>query len=499
MRIVRRGVLAVFLLAAALGLPAQAQQDGPALLSAYFGLDDSLPFGANRLCPGSANEDGMPVIFSMEVDPETLDKEDFAVMTDSGVVGTPVCVTLDPATDPGELRTVLLTGEFGAAEGDAPARVEIVGDILALEDPSVNFLGASVAVTPLSAGPSIILAEQVPLAQWRLDQPSDRQTGDGCPSAGTLLAVRVTWAGGVSNRAGDEAGEPERMAYRVALTALDGSSVEVTPFALADLGDGDNNHLLCLDVRGTPVSVTFPEGYLLDPNEDTLNPASTAAVQINPDSVRQSLRDVRYCEVIPTYRSRLSLRSEVWNTLGLNDCPADQWDALDAAALQDELGALTVTLNGPRYWVLDEIGALGGITAAGNRATFGGIAMEQRAVLETPLRTAVTGAPAYSFNTIRRDTRYVFYAGDLIYTLTDSDGRVYVMQSYAQIVDPELTIDALETLGERLALPDGWQYAAVRLASDLILIASGEATVVQDDLQNSYQQADIDLSALAQQ
>jgi hypothetical protein len=264
----------------------------------------------------------------------------------------------------------------------------------------------------------------------------------------------------------------------------------VTPFALADLGDGDNNHLLCLDVRGEPLSVYFPAGYLYDPNEDTLNPETSIAVQIDPASIPAQNRNVRYCEVLVSYRRGATLQTEIWNTLGLNDCPAEAWTQLDAAALQEELGAVNVFLNGPRYWVLDEIGALGGVTSADNRATFGTIEMAQRAVLETRLRDDLVGEQFYTPNTVQRDTRYVFYAGELIYTLTDPSGVVYVMQSYAQIVDPELIIADLEMLGERLTLPEGWRYAAVRLDFDLILLSGGEATVIQDNFYNTYQQAD---------
>ena len=61
------------------------------------------------------------------------------------------------------------------------------------------------------------------------------------------------------------------------------------------------------------------------------------------------------------------------------------------------------------------------------------------------------------------------------------------MQSYAQIVDPPLTIDDLETLGVRLELPEGWGYQARVLTDDSELIADGLAYVINDDFGNSYQ------------
>lgn len=64
--------------------------DQPArILSAFFGLDNALPRGANNLCPGAAGQDGMPVVLSHTVDPDTLQPEDFRVFTRSGSERTP--------------------------------------------------------------------------------------------------------------------------------------------------------------------------------------------------------------------------------------------------------------------------------------------------------------------------------------------------------------------------------------------------------------------------
>jgi len=247
------------------------------LLSAFFGLDNGLPLGASvRLCRGAGREDGMPVIFAQEVDVSTVQAGDFQVITQSGQVGAIRCVTMAPAIDPGELRTALLVGEFGSAAGDPPVTVTIIGNVLS-QDHTVNFQGAAMAVTPLRPGPTLVWGEPVPEAQWQVGKPGGPWgSGSGCPQ-GTTQAVRAVWAGGVTKANGDEADDSERQVYEVTMVARDGSPQRVTPFALADLGDGDNNHLLCLDVPGTPQTVTFPAGYLADPNGD-LNPATRIAV-----------------------------------------------------------------------------------------------------------------------------------------------------------------------------------------------------------------------------
>ncbi|ADM10391.1 hypothetical protein PB2503_11734 [Parvularcula bermudensis HTCC2503] len=249
------------------------------LLSAFFGLDNALPAGrTDRVaCEGAGGADGMPVIFSHEVDQTTLEPGDFRVTTASGKIGHVACLTLAPADDPGELRTALLAGEYGSAE-DPPVIVEIVGNVLSLDN-TINFKGASVDAIPLEPGPTLVWAEIVPPAQWGLGQKATSLVwggGSRCP-IDTEQVVRATWAGGVTKPGGAEPGDLEREMYKVTIALPEGGEREVTPFALADLTDGDNNHLLCLDTRGTPVRVSFAAGGLTDPNED-LNPNTDVLV-----------------------------------------------------------------------------------------------------------------------------------------------------------------------------------------------------------------------------
>ena len=202
---------------------------------------------------------------------------------------------------------------------------------------------------------------------------------------------------------------------------------------------------------------------------------------------QKNVRNARYCEVIPTYRTRLTLRTEIYNTTGLNDCPVDQWAALDAKELREELGAVDVKLNGLRYWVMDEIMEVSPVSGEDVVATFGGIDMQLRAVLETPIGGDLVGEELYTPFTVQRDTGYIFYAGKLIYQLISPEGDVYVMQSYAQIVNPNLTLEELETLGDDLNLPEGWRYEVVRLEEDFMLLSDGGTTVINDDFNNTYQ------------
>jgi len=258
-------------------LPREADGRSAQLLSAFFGLDNRLPLLSRLICRGAPGADGMPVIFSTEIDHRTMQAGDFRVTTASGATGRLHCVTLLPATDAGELRTVLLVGEFGDAQTDPPVSVEIVGHLHSI-DGRLDFRGARIAVTPLAAGPSLVMAEIADPTARDLGLGQRRTDGDDCPSTGIVQAVRVVWAGGVMLANGREPGDAERALYRVTVRGPDGTERQIAPAALADLGDGDNNHLLCLDTPDTPVAVSFPAGVLVDPNDD-LNPATSVAVR----------------------------------------------------------------------------------------------------------------------------------------------------------------------------------------------------------------------------
>lgn len=246
------------------------------LVSAFFGIDDALPriLADRAICEGASGQDGMPVIFSHEVDVTTVEPGDFEILRASGERGGVTCLTLAPADGPGELRTVLLAGQFGS-EADPPLRVTITGNILSL-DGSANFRGAEVEIVPLADGPSIVMAETVPADQWTLEQRATSIPfggGSGCP-AGTSQVLRVVWNGGVTKPDGTPADEQEGRLYEVTVQRSDGAPETVTAMALADTGDGDNNHKLCLETTDPVVSVSFPAGYVTDPRDD-LNPATS--------------------------------------------------------------------------------------------------------------------------------------------------------------------------------------------------------------------------------
>ncbi|MBC8073784.1 MAG: hypothetical protein IAG13_36030 [Deltaproteobacteria bacterium] len=242
--------------------------DEPRILSAFFGLDDSLPISAATLCKGAAGQDGMPVTFSRRVSVTDVPASAFRVHTAAGETHTPLCATLSPATEDTERHTVLLVGQFGGEPNDPPAEVEVVSD-LPLEG-GTSALGLTGPVTPLIAGPTLLIG-------LRFD-PAD--IASDCP-AGTKSVVQVTWAGGVSAPGGGDLGELQRIRHRVLLADGGGGAMEVIPTALADLADNDNYVQLCINEGLTPLSVRVEANTVVDPRGD-LNPTTTIELVDGP-------------------------------------------------------------------------------------------------------------------------------------------------------------------------------------------------------------------------
>jgi hypothetical protein len=195
------------------------------------------------------------------------------------------------------------------------------------------------------------------------------------------------------------------------------------------------------------------------------------------------VRDRRYCEILIVRRAGLTLEADVYNTLGLNDCPPAQWAAIDPAKIKKDRDALAVIMNGPRHFMMDRVSIE---HQPRPPVDFQGLMMHDLAVLHLGWRDIVDRRP-YTEHKVSRRTQFAFDAGAPVYELVSSSGDVYVMQSYSQIVDPSLRMADLPNLGSRLKLPAGWKFRSRVLSAPLEVIATGVARIVQDDLQNTYQ------------
>jgi hypothetical protein len=207
-----------------------------------------------------------------------------------------------------------------------------------------------------------------------------------------------------------------------------------------------------------------------------------AAASATPRQI-SGLHDARYCEIIELKGAPPTAVATVWNTIGQNRCPPAWWNAFNAGALARELGDTAVVLNGPRHFLMDAASA-----DTGGRRSFHGQRLTR--VASIPIRTAADLVqPPYTDRTIARRNTWTWKRGRTVFELVAPGGDVYVMQSYAQIKDPTLTLAKLRSLGRRLKPPMGWRYRTRRLTRNLVLTARGTATITQDELQDTYQLA----------
>jgi len=205
------------------------------------------------------------------------------------------------------------------------------------------------------------------------------------------------------------------------------------------------------------------------------------------------LRALRYCEVILIGGDAVAqdLRAALYNTTDLNNswnprdtCPAALWDKLDTEAIKHQFEVLDVLKNGPRYWVMDWIEL-----PLGTERDFSGL--RARWADEVPLLRGVDlhekGANAYRPTRVERRSAKGFAKGQPVFFLEGPDGMPWVMQAYANTVDPNLTYADLPNLGSRLKLPPGWKYRFKVLDKELTIRAvEGHARIVHDDLDNTY-------------
>jgi hypothetical protein len=185
-----------------------------------------------------------------------------------------------------------------------------------------------------------------------------------------------------------------------------------------------------------------------------------------------------------------------YNSLGIDDdVPDEMFDArfraLDPDALTQEFGGDGVRFNGPRRWLVDRFTAVA--FDHGKPSMLGPIPMYLYGNFVVPdFEAFLSGKqPPYHESVSRRTTTWFFDAGAEVYELVNPDGTVFVMQSASLMIDPNNTVDKLRTLGDRLSLPEGWQFRVRTLDEDLVMPVTFSDdppnTIVLDEFENNYQ------------
>ena len=69
--------------------------------------------------------------------------------------------------------------------------------------------------------------------------------------------------------------------------------------------------------------------------------------QTQRSSLLGDFRNKRYCELLFTFVNGNDTITEVYNTMGWNECPSDDWSEIDGEELKIMYGAIYVHVNGP--------------------------------------------------------------------------------------------------------------------------------------------------------
>lgn len=199
----------------------------------------------------------------------------------------------------------------------------------------------------------------------------------------------------------------------------------------------------------------------------------------------QNLRGQRYCEIFIGKNKFVPESVQVYNTIGLNNCPEELWNKLTSEKITKKTGVSFAHLNGPRYWVID--GLKNSSLASSTLRSFGGIEMRDAGVLQLGLLNVWRGQKPYLTHNVKRQTTWVYQAQKPVYELIDPKGNVYIMQSYS-IEKVKQTEESLAQLGSKLHLPKGWHFRTRVLEKDAYLTpVNKKAVIIQDEFLNTYQ------------
>jgi hypothetical protein len=225
----------------------------------------------------------------------------------------------------------------------------------------------------------------------------------------------------------------------------------------------------------TTMGPYYPKGhYTTKAAFETKGSAVAQARKVTAITVTDT-RDMRFGEILVVKKDV----AEVYNTTGLNDCPAESWDAMNTEELARENGALRIQQNGPKYWMMDSQTLM-----LGEKASFDGVEGRWAAALPTHLLGKDGAVPYQVFNP-RKTQRMVYRKGKPVYELVDPEGHAYALQARYE----RFSIESLPKLGDQMKkLPKGWKYRTRILTEDLVLDLTPDETIygVGDEFHQYY-------------
>lgn len=238
--------------------------------------------------------------------------------------------------------------------------------------------------------------------------------------------------------------------------------------------------------------------------------AAMATYPISPGPTYPSdMYNYQYCEVLLQVSNSLS-GLPIFNTTGYNSCP--NYSTLTGQAIINSYnatyypgnpyglpsGATDFILDWPRNWIFNQ-----GFSEPTGTTQYLVLDVPEPNVPVTTFgfagfNTDISGL-AYVPSSVTRDATWTYFANNKIFQLLDPSDNLYVMQSYARFIDPDLSYENLQDVAymtAKLDLPDGWSYSTAQLAQQFDNNSAGNAILLQDVLGNSYMKVDPALSTL---
>ena len=109
-----------------------------------------------------------------------------------------------------------------------------------------------------------------------------------------------------------------------------------------------------------------------------------AAEPVKLGDTMKGVHNARYCEIIPIVREGVPSQSHRLQYARPQRLPHQICEVISEDAMKERFGALMVLMNGPRYFLMDEITA-SGATASGKTIGVDGMELTERASIDLGL------------------------------------------------------------------------------------------------------------------
>jgi hypothetical protein len=185
-----------------------------------------------------------------------------------------------------------------------------------------------------------------------------------------------------------------------------------------------------------------------------------------------------------------NVMAQFYTSSGPGDrCSVNEMAAINPTKLAAELAAEFVYINptpqtAGRHWVMDELWFF----KVSESVDVHGVQATWAASMSPELMKRVLEGD-FVPGEIHRDSKYLYARGSMVFLLRLPDGKTWVIQSYANEVDKDLSFDQRSNLASKSKLPDGFKFEVKTLTKNLTIDprkANDVAHVLWDNLHDIY-------------